>query len=112
VTEEQHEIEIRDDPDAGAYVIEVDGLPAGKAVYHMRGGRHLFVHTEVDDEFSGMGLGTRLVRFALDDVRSGNGTVVPICPFFAAFIKRHPEYQDIVDQEVTDRINRSREERG
>lgn len=101
-------VEIRDDPEEGAYVIEVDGERAGKAVYHMRGGRHLFVHTEIDDRFSRMGLGTRLVQYALDDVRAKQGTMVPICPFFAAYLKRHPEYEDVVDRELTDRIHRAR----
>jgi predicted GNAT family acetyltransferase len=106
-------IEIRDDPDEGAYLVEVDGKRAGKAVYHMRGGRHLFVHTEIDDRFSGAGLGTRLVRHALDDVRANKGTIVPICPFFAAFLESHPgEYEDIIDRELTDRINRRREKSG
>lgn len=105
-------IEIRDDPEEGAYVVEVDGQRAGKAVYHMRGGRHLFVHTEIDDRYSGVGLGKRLVRYSLDDVRSKQGTMVPICPFFASYLKEHPEYQDIVDGELTDRINRARERKG
>jgi predicted GNAT family acetyltransferase len=100
---------VRDDPDEGAYVIEVDGEWAGKAVYHMRGGRHLFVHTEVDDAYTGMGVGTTLVKAALDDVRAKGGTVVPICPFFVAYLKRHPEYEDLVDHEITDRINAKRE---
>jgi hypothetical protein len=99
-------IEIRDDPEEGAYVIDVDGERAGKAVYHMRGGRHLFVHTEIDDRYSRMGLGTRLVRYSLDDVRAKRGTMVPICPFFASYLERHPEYEDIVDQELAARINR------
>lgn len=103
-----HSIEVRDDAEAGAYVVDVDGERAGKAVYHMRGGRHLFVHTEVDERYSGMGVGTRLVRYALDDVRAVGGTVVPICPFFAAYIERHPEYDDIVDQVMTDSINSRR----
>jgi predicted GNAT family acetyltransferase len=101
-------IEIRDDPDEGAYVVDVDGERAGKAVYHMRGGRHLFVHTEIDDRYAGTGLGKRLVRYALDDVRAKQGTMVPICPFFAAYLKRHPEYEDVVDRELTDRIHRAR----
>jgi predicted GNAT family acetyltransferase len=99
-------IEIRDDPEEGAYVVEVNGERAGKAVYHMRGGRHLFVHTEIDDRYSGMGLGTSLVRYALDDVRAMRGTMVPICPFFAAYLERHPDYEDIVDQELAARINK------
>lgn len=101
-----HVIEIRDDNEESAYVVDVDGDRAGKAVYRMRDGRHLFVHTEVDDRFSGLGVGTRLVRFALDDVRSQGGTIVPICPFFAAYIKRHPEYEDLVDHEMSMKLKR------
>lgn len=99
------EIEFRDDTENHRYVVEVDGRHAGAAVYHLRGGRHLFVHTEVEPEYAGLGIGQRLVRYALDDVREHGGLVVPICPFFAAFIKRHPEYDDIVDHKITDRIN-------
>lgn len=94
-------VRIRDVPDEGAYVVEVDGRRAGKAEYRVRNDRKVFVHTEIDDEFSGMGLGTRLVAHALDDVRSEGGQMVPLCPFFAAYIKRHPEYEAIVDRELT-----------
>jgi len=105
-------IEIRDDPEEGAYVVDVDGERAGKAVYHMRGGRHLFVHAEIDHRYAGAGLGQKLVRYALEDVRAKHGTMVPICPFFASFLEEHPEYQDIVDNELADRINRARERKG
>lgn len=100
-------IEVFDDPDAHAYVVTVDGRRAGKAVYHLRGGRHFFVHTEVDDEYSGRGLATTLVKQALDDVGSSGGTIVPICPLVAAYIERHPEYQDMVDHVIMERINQA-----
>ena len=108
---EARSIEIWDDPESGAYLVEVDGSRVGKAEYRMRGGRHWFVHTEVDDEYEGTGIGTKLVQFALDDVRAKGGLVVPICPFFAAYLRRHPEYEEIVDREMTDRVERSRRER-
>lgn len=101
----ERDIQIHDDTEEHRYVIDVDGERAGLAVYHLRGGRHFFVHTEVDSKFGGMGLGQKLVRYALDDVRGQGGLVAPICPFFAAFIKRHPEYDDIVDHQIMDRIN-------
>ncbi len=100
---------VRDDPENGRYVIELDGRVVGFAEYHMRGGRHFFVHTEVDDDFTGRGLGTQLVKASLDDVRESKGTVVPLCPLFAAYIERHPEYQDLVDEEIMRRIDKSRE---
>lgn len=98
------EISIADMPEERAFVVTVDGVRAGKAEYRVRDGRQVFFHTEVDDEFSGIGLGTRLVRHALDDVRSRGGMVVPLCPFFAAYIKRHPEYDVLVDHEMTKRM--------
>lgn len=98
----------RDDPDNHRYVVELDGRVVGMAVYQWRGGRHIFVHTEVDPEHGGRGLGTRLVRYALDDMRSRDGVVVPLCPLFAAFIERHEEYRDLVDWALTDQINEGR----
>lgn len=100
---------VRDDPDNHRYVIEVDGEVVGYAEYHLRGGRHFFVHTEVDEEHTGRGLATALVKGALDDVRAAGGVVVPLCPLVAAYIKRHPEYEDLIDDEIVERIDRSRE---
>lgn len=104
---EKMDVRIQDDPREHRYVVDVDGERAGMAVYHLRGGRHFFVHTEVDPKFGGKGVGQRLVRYALDDVRKQGGLVAPVCPFFAAFIKRHPDYDDIVDHEIMERINRA-----
>jgi predicted GNAT family acetyltransferase len=100
-------VEIKNDVENHQYVAEIDGAIAGLAVYHLRGGRHIFVHTEVSDEFANAGVGSAIVRTALDEIRSQGGIVVPICPFFAGWIERHPEYDDIVDRALLDRINRS-----
>lgn len=110
-SQETSQIEVFDDPEDHVYVITVDGQRAGKAVYHMRGGRHFFVHTEVDSEFEGKRLGSQLVQFALEDVKLKDGSVVPICPFVRAYIKRHPEYEDLVDHEILDRIERSEQKK-
>lgn len=42
------------------------------------------------------GLGTEIVRGAVDDLRARGLKVVPVCPLVAAFIRRHPEYADLV----------------
>jgi predicted GNAT family acetyltransferase len=98
----------RDDPENHRYVVEFEGDVVGMAVYQERAGRHFFVHTEVDPEFGGRGWGTNLVRYALDDMRERRGVVVPLCPLFAAYIKRHEEYEDLVDWEITRQINEGR----
>lgn len=78
------------------YVLSVDGAPVGMCVYRDENGVRVITHTEVRDEFEGEGLGTQLVRFALDDARASGMRVNPLCPMVAAYIDRHPEYADLV----------------
>ncbi len=84
-------VEVRDNPGKHRYEAFVDGERAGIAAYTRRGDEVVFTHTQVTLE--GHGVGSTLVRAALDDVRRRGGlTVVPTCPFVAAFIERHQEY--------------------
>ena len=92
--------DVRDNPDQHRYEIVVDGEVAGIAVYHQRGGRAIFVHTEIDPAYEGQGLGGQLARGALDDVRNRGLAVVPLCPFIAGWIDKHEDYRDLVDQEA------------
>ncbi len=64
------------------------------AVYHQQGDRLLFTHTEVPSSDEGQGIGSRLVRQALDDARRRGFKIVPACSFVADFVRRHPEYKD------------------
>ena len=59
-------------------------------------GRITFVHTEVDDAYAGQGLGGKLARAALDDVRARGLAVRPDCPFIKGWIAKHPDYADLV----------------
>jgi len=72
-------------PDGTAYV-----------VYKREGRRVVLIHTEVPEELSGHGVGSRLVRGTLDQLRAAGDEVVPRCEFVAAYIARHPEYRDMV----------------
>ena len=97
--------EVRNNRERSRYEILVDGSIAGFVQYNMRGGRLILVHTEVNDEFEGRGLASQLVRGALDDARRRDLRIVPICPFVESFIERHPDYDDLVDHELFDRMN-------
>lgn len=88
---------VRDD--AGSqYVITVDGARAGFAEFARDDAHVVFTHTVIDDAFSGQGLGTTLVRAALDDVRAQGLRIVALCPFVAAYLRRHHDYDDILDR--------------
>ncbi|MEO3778658.1 GNAT family N-acetyltransferase [Micromonospora sp. B11E3] len=78
------------------FEILVDDALAGFAAYVPRGDVLVFTHTEVDPRFRDMGVGSALVRAALDQVRDRGDRIVSECPFMTAFIERHPEYADLV----------------
>ena len=94
------DVTVTDDPENHRFVATVDGRQAGFAVYHLAQGRHLFVHTEVDEAFSGQGVGSGLVRGALDHVRQQGGSIVALCPFVKKWVGEHEEYQSLVDEEL------------
>ncbi len=53
-------------------------------------------HTEVPRGMEGKGIGAELVRQALEDIKKKGLTLVPLCPFVALYIKRHPEWRELV----------------
>ena len=80
---------------ANRFEIVVDGRTA--ALEYHRGRDFLtLVHTEVPAELEGRGIGGKLAKAGLEFARAENLKVVPSCPFVAAYIKRHPEYLDLV----------------
>ena len=90
------DVTIVDKPDEGRYEASVDGSLAGYLVYDAGPGRVVLVHTEVDPAYEGHGIGGRLAAFALDDLRARGITAVAQCPFVKAYVRRHPEYRDVV----------------
>jgi hypothetical protein len=87
---------VADAPEAERYELRLAGKLIGAAAYHRRGNRIAFTHTEVDEAHEGRGFAAHLAKGALDDARRQGLEVVPLCPFIAAYIKRHPEYEDLV----------------
>jgi predicted GNAT family acetyltransferase len=98
MSEVTHEVTVHDDPGSSRYEAFLDGRLAGFAEYRLSGeDRIVFVHTVVDDAFEGHGVGSTLVREALDDVRRrGTRKVVARCPFVRSWLERHPDQQDVL----------------
>ena len=91
------ELTVTDVPEAGRYEARAADRVLGLAAYRRHGDRVVFTHTEVDPDAGGSGVGSTLVRGALDDVRAHGLRVVPRCSFVRAWIERHPDYADLVD---------------
>jgi predicted GNAT family acetyltransferase len=66
------------------------------AYYTLSPGVITFTHTEVPSALSGQGIGSKLARGALEQVRARGLKVVPKCPFIAAFIAKNVEFADLV----------------
>jgi uncharacterized protein len=86
---------VRDDA-KHRYEARLDGQVAGFAAFRVKPDQIVMWHTEVDPAFEGRGIGSALARGALDDIRARGEKVVVQCPFIAAYVKRHPEYEDIL----------------
>ena len=92
-------IVVKNEPENNRYVIEVDGERAGLADYTLHDDRIVFTHTEVDTTRREHGLASQLVQTALDDVRSSSDRrVVAQCPYVASWLRKHPEYQDLLSR--------------
>ena len=89
------DIAVSDAPERHRYELTVDGQVAGISVYRLNDGVMTFEHTEVDVAFEGRGLGSRLVRSALDDVRARGLRIRVECPFIRTYLRRHAEYADL-----------------
>lgn len=88
--------DVRDNAAEGRYELMVEGHLAA-AYYKKDGNVVTFVHTEVPKELGGKGVGSRLVKGALEQVRAQNLKVVAQCPFVKGYIDKHAEFADLVN---------------
>ncbi|TCP56439.1 hypothetical protein EV191_101382 [Tamaricihabitans halophyticus] len=95
----QPEVRVVDNPEQSRFEIHLAEELAGRAEYRLRDNRVVFTHTEVDQAFAGKGLAGKLARQALDMVRAAGRQATPLCPFIADYIRKHPEYLDLVDEQ-------------
>ncbi len=69
---------------------------AGIVDYRLSDDFIVLTHTEVLDGFEGQGIGSRLVRAVLEDLRERDIAVIPKCPFVVAWLQKHPEQHDVL----------------
>lgn len=86
---------VEHDPASEQFRIKVNGMVA-ELQYRRGSGTISFIHTEVPSALRGRGIAGRLAHAGLEFARSEHLAVVPICPFVAGYIRRHPEYEMLV----------------
>jgi len=98
-------VEVKDNPQESRYEIRTDGELAGFVTYALHEHYITFIHTEIEPAYEGEGLGSQLARAVLDDARRRGLPVVPMCPFVAEYIRRHPDdYLDLVRSDLKDKV--------
>jgi predicted GNAT family acetyltransferase len=95
------DVRVTDARELTRYEARVDGKLAAIADYIPTDDLLAFTHTEVLPGFEGRGVGSALVRHALDDVRGRQVSVLAVCPFVGGWIARHADYGDLLYRSPT-----------
>ena len=95
---------VADNAAKSRYELHVGGELAGFVSYRRSGEVIDLLHTQVDPKFQGAGLAGRLAQDTLDDARARHLAVLPTCPFIRSWIRRHPDYADLVPPERRSRL--------
>ncbi len=88
--------QLRKNPEASRYEITEADQVIGVLDYHDDGAVVVLPHTFIDPSARGRGLAAKLVRYALDDLRTEHRSIDPACWFVAQFIDTHVDYQDLL----------------
>jgi uncharacterized protein len=83
---------------AGRHRFELhkDGKLAAHADYRMEDGAVKLIHTEVLPGLEGQGVGSKMAKATLEEIRKRGAKIVPVCEFMAGYIGKHAEYADLV----------------
>lgn len=91
------DITVRDNTESGSYDAMLGERVVGMIVYERRDSRVIFRYTIVEPEFRQRGVGTALVRGALDDLRANGMSLTNYCGFVSEFITSNPSYAGLLD---------------
>ena len=89
-------LELSHNPAAQHYEAKQGGQIVAFIEYRDAASARLLTHTEVNPDLEGQGVGSQLVKFALEEIKSSGASLVPMCPFVAAYVQRHREYAELV----------------
>lgn len=88
--------DVTDNAGRSRFELVEDGMTA-IADYRRQDGRMLITHVESPVALRGKGTAGRLMTGLLEAARAEGAKVVPLCSYAAAFMRRNPQYQDLLD---------------
>ena len=74
--------------DLGDAIAKIEYIKAKEKIY--------LTHTEVPSSYEGKGIGSALIKQTLEHIKAQDWTLIPLCPFVALYLKRHPEWKALV----------------
>lgn len=87
--------DIRDNAEQHRYELPL-GSETAVVIYNLSGQNLMITETLVPQALEGQGVASRLAKHVLGDARARGLLVLPVCPFFSAYLQKHPEHADVV----------------
>lgn len=92
-------MKFRNNKNLSRYEMEVEGVIAFIDYKFKEVGKRMYlIHTEVPEAIRHLGVAEKLVLSALMEVKVKGWKLMPLCPYIVTYIKRHPEWVEIVDE--------------
>ena len=89
------EVKIKENTEKKRFEVEVENKIA--LIEYIRAEDKMYLtHTEVPTELEGKGIASSMAKQVLQHIKDENLKLVPLCPFIASYIKRHPEWKEIL----------------
>lgn len=86
---------IRDNTEARRYELDIDGQVA-VVTYNLTSSNLMITETIVPQSLEGQGLASRLAKHVIADAQARHLLILPVCPFFSAYLQNHPEHAEAV----------------
>jgi len=87
--------DIHDNTESHRYELPV-GSEVAVVIYNLSGQNLMITETLVPVALEGQGIASRLAKHVIADARTRNLLILPVCPFFSAYLQKHPEHADVV----------------
>jgi predicted GNAT family acetyltransferase len=93
-------LKVENNPNEQRFEINLDGETAFVSYVRRDGGPYKLWHTEVPEKFAGHGVGSALAKGTLESIKAEGAKIISRCPFISSYLQRHPEYEELVENET------------